>query len=636
MMYRPDIDGLRAVAVLPVLLYHAGFAVFSGGFVGVDIFFVISGYLITSIVYTEIQEKRFSLLSFYERRARRILPALTVVIVASAVAALYLLVPGDLVAFGRSLIAVVLFSSNILFWSEANYFDSAAELKPLLHTWSLAVEEQFYIALPFLLILCARKRVPVSWAILGFAIVSFGVSIWSVRYASTAGFYLLPSRAWELLIGSCLALQIVPQVRRPGFREAAATLGLGFILVAVFMYSKETPFPGLYALLPCLGAALMIHAGTHGGSRVGTVLSWAPVVFIGKISYSLYLWHWPIIVFAKYSLARDLTALEGSAALGLSFMAAIASWAFIERPFRERRWLASQKKIFAGVAACSVFLIGLGGSLDATRGLPQRFPALPQTIAGPEHWNPNTCFLIPGDEWKPETCTITGVHPTRALLWGDSHAAHYVPGFMHHRGAFAVSVMQYTKSLCQPVFNFPLPAELRCDSFNDAVPRIIAEYGIKTVIMSAGWGTYGDRKLFDKQLAYTIDQLHKLGVKVVFIARGPVYNFLSPLHELKARGIENQIPADYYASSPMTPSFNNPFRRVAAKADYFFDPLETTCRVKECLFISKGRLLTIDSGHLSVDGSAYVIDEFINKMRSAGDPAGLLQSSATVMTGARP
>lgn len=298
--YRADIDGLRAIAVMAVVAYHAGIKAAGGGFIGVDIFFVISGYLIGSIVLGEAREGQFSLLRFYERRVRRLLPALVLVLCATfALAAVYSF-PAELVQLGRSMLAALFFASNIFFWRHSGYFDAPAETQPLLHTWSLAVEEQFYLFFPLTLVLLVRYAPQyLKVVIVAATALSLLLCIEATADFSKASFFLLPMRAWEFLLGVLIAIGLFPRLPDPLIRNVAAAAGLAMICAAILVFTNETPFPGFSALLPTVGAALVIGSGLSGPTFVKRLLSLRPVVFVGLISYSLYLWHWPVIVFQR-------------------------------------------------------------------------------------------------------------------------------------------------------------------------------------------------------------------------------------------------------------------------------------------------------------------------------------------------
>ena len=340
--HRKDIDGLRAVAVVPVVLYHAGLPAISGGFVGVDVFFVISGYLITRIIRDELSAKRFTLLGFYERRARRLLPALLFMMAACFAAAWVLLPPDKFTDFAASAAATAAFSSNFWFWLfSGGYFADAANYLPLLHTWSLAVEEQFYILFPFLLVAIARFNRLVSFSIISVvAFASLLSAILAVYYWPNAAFYLAPARAWELGIGALIAIAAMPTIRVRWVREAVAGVGLLAIILAVFTYDESTPFAGLAVLAACLGAAAIIGVGTTGTSITSALLSWRPLVFCGLISYSLYLWHWPILSFLRVRVQSvELSLEQGAVAVIAAIIMATISWAFVERPFRNRAFL---------------------------------------------------------------------------------------------------------------------------------------------------------------------------------------------------------------------------------------------------------------------------------------------------------
>ena len=369
--YRPEVDGLRALAVLPVILYHAGFELFSGGYVGVDVFFVISGYLITAIIYREIQDGTFTVGRFYERRIRRLYPAVTAVTLACLPLAWLLLLPSEFKDFLFSVAAVQVFASNLYFWSQSDYFGSAAELTPLLHTWSLAVEEQFYLVFPFVLILFRRLPLRLLLGLLALAaLVSLALAQELVDSHASASFFLLPTRAWEMLAGSLLALGTSQSgTRHRLLGNVAALVGVGLIAVAVFLYHAGTPFPGLYALVPVVGTVLIIAFAT-GDTLVGRLLALRPLVFIGTVSYSAYLIHQPLFAFARIYTMRSLTTALVLGLVGLTFLLAYLSWRFIENPFRQRRNIERQA-LFSTAATLStcLFVLALAAAFQHHRVL---------------------------------------------------------------------------------------------------------------------------------------------------------------------------------------------------------------------------------------------------------------------------
>ena len=371
MKYRAEIDGLRALAVLPVILFHAGFETFSGGFVGVDVFFVISGYLITTIILIDLDHGQFSLLNFYERRIRRIIPALFLVMLVCILFAWFWLLPVDMKDFSQSLVAVSVFASNILFWQESGYFDTAADLKPLLHTWSLGVEEQFYVLYPLLLMyLWWLGRRWLAAVLLGLFFVSLTAAQWASNAMPTAGFYLLPTRGWELLLGAFVAFYL-SRADRSGFSvrlsEFAGCLGVILILYSIFVFSEGTPFPGLYALVPTVGTLLVILFASQR-TVVGQFLGSRVFVGIGLISYSAYLWHQPLFAFARHRSLTEpdlfLYALLSVAALVLAYL----SWRFVELPIRNKAYL-TRKQIFLWATLGSGFFVSVGLFGHLTQGV---------------------------------------------------------------------------------------------------------------------------------------------------------------------------------------------------------------------------------------------------------------------------
>ncbi|GIU34769.1 acyltransferase [Shewanella schlegeliana] len=361
MRYRAEVDGLRALAVIPVILFHAGFSQFSGGFVGVDVFFVISGYLITSIILTELERDKFSIINFYERRARRILPVLFFVMLVCIPFAWLWLMPLDLQDFFQSIIAVSTFSSNILFWLESDYFDTAAELKPLLHTWSLAVEEQYYIFFPLLLMaLWGRGRQVILGALAIIFLLSLSLAQWAAYNAPTANFYLLPTRGWELLIGVFAAFflnQPLPKWMSPKLNNLLSSFGLLLILFSVFIFDASIPFPSVYALVPTVGTVLIILFAQEG-TLAQRFLSYKLFVGVGLISYSAYLWHQPVFAFVKYrSFTEPSVYLMLSLCVGIALLSYL-SWRFVEIPFRNKQAYSRRFIFSSGAILTAAFVVG--------------------------------------------------------------------------------------------------------------------------------------------------------------------------------------------------------------------------------------------------------------------------------------
>ena len=380
MKYRPEIDGLRALAVLPVILFHAGFEYFSGGFVGVDVFFVISGYLITTIIISEMAEGKFSIVNFYERRARRILPALFFVMAACLPFALFWLTPIHLKDFGQSILAVSTFSSNILFWWESGYFGTAAELKPLLHTWSLAVEEQYYILFPVFLM--SIWRLGIKWVLIILSItffVSLGTAQWGAYKSPSAAFFLLPTRGWELLVGALAAfyLKYNAHVKSHSINQVLSLLGFLMIIFSISTFDETTPFPSLYALTPTIGTGLLIICAVPK-TLVHKLLSLKFVVGIGLISYSAYLWHQPLLAFARHKLLGEVSYFNLVVLCIFSLLMAWFSWRFVELPFRNRQRF-NRTSIFR-LSAIGIFIFStIGLTLHFTNGL-ERLKILSYTI----------------------------------------------------------------------------------------------------------------------------------------------------------------------------------------------------------------------------------------------------------------
>lgn len=541
LQYRRDIDGLRAVAVLGVLLFHAFPKALPGGFIGVDVFFVISGFLITGVLKGQCEQGRFSLLTFYERRVRRIIPALAFMLAAVTVVAGLFLPPADLRAYGASLVSVALFGSNVYFWLKGGYFDGPAHEKPLLHTWSLSVEEQFYILWPlaiFALYATPLRRRP-GWAIGLFTVAAFVIAEIMVRRDAVGAFFLLPSRAWELSIGAWLAvIGAGPKLSKP-WREGLSLGGLALVLAGMVLMSETVRFPGAWALVPCVGTALMIHANQSGDTLSARLLSLRPVVAVGLISYSLYLWHWPALVLPPLLLARDLNVVEVLAAVAAAFALAWLSWRYVELPFRKPVVMDRRLKPVLASGAVLLAACGCGAAIHVSHGAPQRAPSgVLQAEAAANTVNPlrDRCHVLTGDERPPplKACTL-GPGSARVLIWGDSHADHLTEGVAALARARGLAVRQATKSSCRPLLSGEASpfANAECLRFNAAVLKEARERGgLTQVVLAARWtsmlGDNGGPEAASAALSRTIAQIHRdlgQGVQIVVIGATPEFDF---------------------------------------------------------------------------------------------------------------
>lgn len=535
MQYRNDIAGLRALAVLPILLVHAGLTAIPGGFVGVDIFFVISGFLISRIILKEMEGDRFTLTGFYRRRALRILPALLVLLVVVLAVGWWRLFPQDMRDLSWSAAATALSGSNIWFWRTVNYFGDA-ELTPLLHTWSLGVEEQFYIFYPLLLIglrrWLPRHIVAALWVIAAASLaIGYGLNVVNKAQAS---FYLLPSRAWELALGGLIATGGFPALGAR-LRAVATWIGLALVVVSLFVIEEGLSFPVPWALLPCVGTALLIAYGEVGGTA--RLLSLPPMRFIGDISYSLYLWHWPVMAFWRFERGLTLEPWEMAATIAISFALAILSYRLIERPFLERGKAWATPRVLWSALAAMLLVAGVAALL-AVQAAKARIenPEVARLLTYLDYDDSPQSFFqfkrgvcmadTAKPTYDPKTCATRRLDRPNILVMGDSHAGHIVQAIAERLQG--MNILRLTASGCDPVL--PLRGDPRCTrvmalGFED---RLLGSGRIDRAILSARWR---EGQLPD--LARSVAHFRARGIPVTVL--GPAVEYDEPLARLLAR-----------------------------------------------------------------------------------------------------
>lgn len=542
MQYRREIDGLRAVAVLPVILFHAGFSWFSGGYVGVDVFFVISGYLITTILLDDLKKGSFSIAKFYERRARRILPALFFVMLCCIPFAWMWMTPQQYKDFSQAFLAISFFSSNILFWREDNYFAPAAEENPLLHTWSLAVEEQFYIFFPLLLLLLWRfGKKPIFYVVLALSLFSLLLSEWGWRNDSSANFYLLPTRAWELGAGAICA--ILMHDRPVKSNQLLSFSGLIMIVCSVIAYHDQVPFPSVYTLLPVGGTALVILYGSKG-TFTSRILSLTPFVWVGLISYSAYLWHQPLLAFARIRIDPHP---QWQTMLGLSCLSivlAYLSWRYVEKPFRARgsAFMDSRRKVFIGSAAASLAVISLGLYGHLKNGIPSRFELNEQELsfintasASPRR---DECHADEENIISPDLACRYNSDTAKIAVFGDSHTVELAYALSEKVKDAGIGVTQFSFSDCAPLYDADAPSicgQWTADAAeyikeSGEITHVVVSYRVSKILWGDHYGVYPDlphdkddvyRQRVISGLKSILEDLLADGKSVVFVDQSP-------------------------------------------------------------------------------------------------------------------
>lgn len=608
MNYRTEIDGLRALAIVPVILFHAKFQLFSGGYVGVDVFFVISGYLITTILFKEIENNTFSIVNFYERRARRILPALFLVLFISIFFASIWMLPSQMKDFSESVVAISLFVSNILFWKETAYFETAGE-KPLLHTWSLAVEEQYYLLFPIFLIIFWRfGKNKVFFMIIFIAIVSFLLSEWGSKNSPIANFYLAPTRVWELLAGSITAIII----ERKGIKNnnLIASCGLLAIMYSIFFYDEKTPFPSVYTLIPVIGTMFLILYANKK-TFVAKILSLKLFVGMGLISYSAYLWHQPVFTFVNIKFLNQKPESLMFILSVFSIILAYFSWKYIERPFRKISSSTFSSRFILLFSIVGIFLFLIFGFLGHyTNGFKNRFSKSYEGDVGQLKYHQYV------DE-KYFNCEPEKI-ANNALMWegflrckqsqsgefdwlllGDSHAEHLFLGLANENPNLNVAF-----------YIFGDPPYIENKAFKEIFSAVSEIKKSKKIFLTM----YYDRRVRDLDdffngFSGTIDYLQKLGHEVILISGLPRFD----------------AHAEYCKYSASTKKFKNycliSINKFLQKRDIYFSTLkklsskfrvklinihEPLCGDTHCDMRNENTILYRDSNHLNIPGSILV------------------------------
>lgn len=608
MKYRSDIDGLRALAVIPVLLYHVGVPGFAGGFVGVDIFFVISGYLICGMTDADLRNGSFSLGNFYKRRILRILPALFVMLLVTGVLAYNYFLPVELEDFAKSLASAVGSVANVYFAKTAGYFEAPAETKPLLHTWSLGVEEQFYLVVPLVMLLAYRlmpKRVSLLLAI--GAVVSYAAAIAMSTRNETFVFYLTPFRAWELALGALLSTGFIPAPRRGVWSDGCGLAGLALLLGVILFGSSSVPLLMMTSLAG-IGATMVIASSERGLSLAGRLLSLRPLVFVGLISYSLYLWHWPLIVFQRTDAVLKTGTSESTRLLliAISLSAAYLSWRLIELPFRKMARGTSRTKIFTAATGAMATAFAICGLIVVGGGAPYRFPDRVLQISSylgydsSPAFRTGRCFLLTNhQEFDTKTCMTPDPARPNYLLVGDSHAAHLWLGLS--AAMPGVNVMQASASLCRPAvqggsrYDTAACRRMMDYVFNDFLVHV----RVDKVLLAASWK---DEDL--PILATSLDLLKARGIRVTVL--GPIVEYDAALPRLLVDEILRDDPAAARAMRrPGVQERDRTMARLAADHGAAYVSLyDAICPDGRCdEYVQANVPMQFDEGHLTSRGS---------------------------------
>lgn len=627
MNYRADVDGLRAVAVLPVVLFHAGLAPFSGGFAGVNVFFVISGYLITSIIYPQLRDGRFSLATFYQKRADRLFPVLFSVLLTVLIAGFLISPPMEYSNMLASVFSAATFTSNIYFWHTQDYFSASAMTLPLLHTWSLGVEEQFYIFFPIFLLIACRLRQARNAVILGL-IGSFALSVVAIHYSVSGTFYLLPFRAWELLIGSAIAMGVIPPIRSARIAALAGLAGLVMLLLTYLLYSKSTLFPAYNALLPTLGAALIIMAGQHSRSPISRLLSTPTLVVTGKASYSIYMWHWPIIVFYGLVLGYPTDAGGKWLLVALSLLAGFASWYVIEGATRGKlSHLPARRTAFVSMALfVPVIVFASYGVVSG--GMRQRVaPAVLAAEQFSDDFSPYRarCHQDDGNRHAYTKACVLGAGgvPPDTVVWGDSHGVEIAAALSERLADDGRALRQVTYSSCPPARGVDQPERRFCRKHNEQMLMDIAEDpDVKHVVLAVQYTTQTDdlRKLATG-LEDSVDVLEKAGKQVIVSYPLPFTTVDMPMMMARRMMLGDQT-SEIESYEAFHARFQAAFELVdqlGQKAGVIALPTYQRFCGQVCQMADEGGVYFFDRHHLSMYGARELSALYYRLLTEQGD-----------------
>ena len=629
MKHRQDIDGLRALAVLAVVLFHFGVTGMSGGYAGVDIFFVISGFLITSILMKDAEKQSISFLGFYEKRIRRLFPALFATVLASFAAAYLIFMPDEFREFGRSAIAAIAYLSNVFFWLSSDYFQGSSELSPLLHTWSLAVEEQFYLVFPVIVWASykAGKRA-FYWSVAALFTCSFVASIWYINTSASTVFYLSPFRFWELLAGSIVAIafkeNLVPNAKIASW---LSVLGLVLLVAPIFVLNKESLFPGWAAVPSCLGTALLIWANDQN-KWIGKFLKLRFMQFTGKISYSMYLWHWPIVVFYGYWIIRELVWWDTLLLLVVTYAISHLSCKYLEGPFRLHRGHKLQPlKVYSTSISFSLVILTLGVLVWKADGYKARFPEFVEQLNLKESHKESglaDCFIKEDEyyqgNWNYDSCVMTVPDATDTiLLWGDSHAFHLVGGLKEIQKALNVNIVLYASAGCSPLFDTDIPRNPQCRANNEYAKEIITNHNISGVIMAGNWAWAFKEENPEVDLSSvksTFTTLANLGKKAFVVNQVPIYPVKNPAFLEMRLASSAKAPDNYFLAPEYGVEASEQIKSMLPENNVF-SPQDLLCERGKCLIYKDKKIMVRDRAHLSSAASIYIVESMASKLSNA-------------------